>query len=73
MTDAEEVPAMHPLETVDLIVRTSREMVWEIGREPTPDEVSERLGIPPEKVHKVLKISKDPILLGNPYGPRHRL
>src|SRR5262249_60805785 len=50
------------------IVRTSRQMLHEIGREPTPEELSEKLAMPLEKVHKVLKLAKEPISLETPIG-----
>ena len=57
----------HMIETINKIVRTSRQMLHETGREPTPEEVAEKLDMPLEKVRKVLKIAKEPILLENPY------
>jgi RNA polymerase primary sigma factor len=51
------------IETINKIVQTSQQMIHEIGREPTPEELAEKLGMPPEKVRKVLKIAKEPILL----------
>ena len=50
------------------IVRTSRQMMHEIGREPTPEELAEKLSMPLEKVRKVLKIAKEPISLETPIG-----
>jgi DNA-directed RNA polymerase sigma subunit (sigma70/sigma32) len=50
------------------IVRTSRQILHEIGREPTPEELSEKLAMPLEKVHKVLKLAKEPISLETPIG-----
>jgi hypothetical protein len=61
---------MRPIEAVDLILRTCRQMLHETGREPTPEELAEKLGVPPEKVRKVLKIAEEPILLGNQKRPR---
>src|SRR5262245_22568411 len=54
---------VHMIETINKIVRTSRQMLHEIGREPTPEELSEKLAMPLEKVRKVLKIAKEPISL----------
>ena len=51
----------HIIETVNKLVRTSRQMLTEIGREPTPEELAEKLAMPLEKVHKILKITKQPI------------
>jgi RNA polymerase primary sigma factor len=51
------------IETVNKVVRTSRRMLPEIGREPTPEELADRLGMPREKVEKVLEIAKRPIRL----------
>ena len=59
---------VHMIETINKIVRTSRQMMHEIGREPTPEELAERLMIPLEKVRKVLKIAKEPISLETPIG-----
>ena len=59
---------VHMIETINKIVRTSRQMLHEIGREPTPEELSERLHMPKEKVQKVLKIAKEPISLETPIG-----
>lgn len=59
---------VHMIETINKLVRTSRQMVHEIGREPTPEELSERLMMPLEKVRKVLKIAKEPISLETPIG-----
>ena len=56
------------IETINKIVRTSRQMLHEIGREPTPEELAEKLGMPLEKVRKVLKIAKEPISLETPIG-----
>ena len=54
---------VHMIETINKIVRTSRQMLHEIGREPTPEELAEKLAMPLEKVRKVLKIAKEPISL----------
>jgi RNA polymerase primary sigma factor len=59
---------VHMIETINKIVRTSRQMLHEIGREPTPEELSEKLVMPLEKVRKVLKIAKEPISLETPIG-----
>ncbi|MDE2341300.1 MAG: RNA polymerase sigma factor RpoD [Alphaproteobacteria bacterium] len=59
---------VHMIETINKIVRTSRQMLHEIGREPTPEELAERLAMPLEKVRKVLKIAKEPISLETPIG-----
>jgi RNA polymerase primary sigma factor len=56
------------IETVNKVVRTSRQMLPEIGREPTPAELARRLAMPVEKVHKVLEIAKRPIRLEAPAG-----
>ena len=56
------------IETINKIVRTSRQMLHEIGREPTPEELAEKLAMPLEKVRKVLKIAKEPISLETPVG-----
>ena len=59
---------VHMIETINKIVRTSRQMLHEIGREPTPEELSSKLAMPLEKVRKVLKIAKEPISLETPIG-----
>ena len=56
------------IETINKLVRTSRQMLHEIGREPTPEELSEKLSMPLDKVRKVLKIAKEPISLETPIG-----
>jgi RNA polymerase primary sigma factor len=61
------VPA-HMIETINKIVRTSRQMLHEIGREPTPEELAEELRMPLEKVRKTLKIAKEPLSLETPIG-----
>jgi RNA polymerase primary sigma factor len=58
------------IETINKIVSTSRQMLHEIGREPTPEELAEKLGMPLEKVRKVLKIAKEPISLETPSRAR---
>src|SRR5262249_27960993 len=60
--------SLHTIEAHNKIVRTSRQMLHEIGREPTPEELSEKLAMPLEKVRKVLKIAKEPISLETPMG-----
>lgn len=59
---------VHMIETINKLVRTGRQMMHEIGREPTPEELSERLGMPLDKVRKVMKISKEPVSLETPVG-----
>ena len=59
---------VHMIETINKIVRTSRQMLHEIGREPTPEELSSKLNMPLEKVRKVMKIAKEPISLETPIG-----
>jgi RNA polymerase primary sigma factor len=59
---------VHMIETINKLVRTSRQILHEIGREPMPEELAERLGMPLEKVRKVLKIAKEPISLEAPIG-----
>ena len=59
---------VHMTETINRIVRTSRHLVQELGREPQPEEIAERVGMPADKVARVLKISKDPISLETPIG-----
>ncbi|WP_019222394.1 RNA polymerase sigma factor RpoD [Bartonella rattaustraliani] len=59
---------VHMIETINKIVRTSRQILHEIGREPTPEELSSKLSMPLEKVRKVLKIAKEPISLETPVG-----
>ncbi len=59
---------VHMIETINKIVRTSRQMLHEIGREPTPEELAEKLQMPLEKVRKVMKIAKEPISLETPIG-----
>ena len=61
---------VHMIETINKIVRTSRQMLNEIGREPTPEELAEKLGMPLEKVRKVLKIAKEPLSLGDAHRRR---
>ena len=59
---------VHMIETINKLVRTSRQLLHEIGREPTPEELSEKLKMPLDKVRKVLKIAKEPISLETPIG-----
>jgi RNA polymerase primary sigma factor len=59
---------VHMIETINKLVRTSRQILHEIGREPTPEELAERLSMPLEKVRKVMKIAKEPISLETPIG-----
>ena len=59
---------VHMIETINKLVRTSRQMLHEIGREPTPEELAEKLTMPLEKVRKVMKIAKEPISLETPVG-----
>jgi RNA polymerase primary sigma factor len=56
------------IEVISKIVRTSRQLLNEIGREPTPEELAEKLGMPLEKVRKVLKIAKEPLSIETPVG-----
>ncbi len=59
---------VHMIETINKLIRTSRQLVQEIGREPTSEEIAERMNLPVEKVRKVLKIAKEPISLETPIG-----
>jgi RNA polymerase primary sigma factor len=59
---------VHMIETINKLIRTSRYLVQEIGREPTPEEIAERMELPLDKVRKVLKIAKEPISLETPIG-----
>jgi RNA polymerase primary sigma factor len=59
---------VHMIETINKLVRTTRQLVQEIGREPTPEEIASRLELPVDKVRKVLKIAKEPISLETPIG-----
>jgi RNA polymerase primary sigma factor len=56
------------IETINKLVRTSRQLVQELGREPTPEEIAVKMDIPIDKVRKVLKISKEPVSLETPIG-----
>ncbi len=59
---------VHMIETINKLIRTSRQLVQEIGREPTPEEIAKRMELPLDKVRKVLKIAKEPISLETPIG-----
>ncbi len=59
---------VHMIETINKLVRTSRQLVQELGREPTPEEIAEKMELPVDKVRKVLKIAKEPISLETPIG-----
>ncbi|MEQ9115186.1 MAG: RNA polymerase sigma factor RpoD [Rickettsiales bacterium] len=59
---------VHMIETINKIIRTSRQMLYELGYEPTPNEIAERLSMPVDKVRKVMKIAKEPVSLENPVG-----
>lgn len=59
---------VHMIETINKLIRTSRYLVQEIGREPTPEEIAEKMDLPVDKVRKVLKIAKEPISLETPIG-----
>ena len=59
---------VHMIETINKLVRTSRQLVQELGREPSPEEIAEKMELPVDKVKKVLKISKEPISLETPIG-----
>jgi RNA polymerase primary sigma factor len=59
---------VHMIETINKLVRTSRQLVQELGREPTPEEIAAKMEIPIDKVRKVLKIAKEPISLETPLG-----
>ena len=56
------------IETINKLIRTSRSLVQEIGREPTPEEIAERMDLPVDKVRKVMKIAQEPISLETPIG-----
>jgi len=56
------------IETINKLIRTSRHLVQELGREPTPEEIGEKMMLPLEKVRKILKIAKEPISLETPIG-----
>lgn len=59
---------VHMIETINKIVRTSKQITHEMGREPTPEEIARKIGMPVDKVRKVLKIAKEPMSLENPVG-----
>jgi RNA polymerase primary sigma factor len=59
---------VHMMEVISKVARTSRQLLSEIGREPTPEELAEKLGMPLEKVQKVLKVAKEPLSLETPIG-----
>ncbi|MFO7563206.1 MAG: RNA polymerase sigma factor RpoD [Enhygromyxa sp.] len=59
---------VHMIETINKLIRTSRSLVQELGREPTPEEIAEKMELPLDKVRKVLKIAKEPISLETPIG-----
>ncbi|HEY5599119.1 MAG TPA: RNA polymerase sigma factor RpoD, partial [Candidatus Manganitrophaceae bacterium] len=59
---------VHMIETINKLIRTSRQLVQELGREPTPEEIAEKMDLPLEKVRKILKIAKEPISLETPIG-----
>ncbi len=59
---------VHMIETINKLVRTSRQLVQELGREPTPEEIAKRMDIPVAKVRKILKIAQEPISLETPIG-----
>ncbi len=59
---------VHMIETINKLIRTSRQLVQEVGREPTPEEIAQKMDMPIEKVRKVLKIAKEPISLETPIG-----
>jgi RNA polymerase primary sigma factor len=59
---------VHMIETINKLIRTSRQLVQELGREPTPEEIGEKMDLPLEKVRKILKIAKEPISLETPIG-----
>jgi RNA polymerase primary sigma factor len=64
---------VHMIEVVNKIIRTSRKMLTEIGREPTPEELAEKLGMPVEKVRKVLKLAREPLSIETPVGDEEDL
>ncbi|MFK7931337.1 MAG: RNA polymerase sigma factor RpoD [Myxococcota bacterium] len=59
---------VHMIETINKLIRTQRHLVQEMGREPTPDEIADKMELPVDKVHKILKIAKEPISLETPIG-----
>ena len=64
---------VHMIETINKLNRISRQMIQEMGREPTPEELGERMEMPEDKVRRVLKIAKEPISMETPIGRRRRL
>jgi len=68
MAQPETIRPAHIIETVNKVVRTSRQMLPEIGREPTPEELAEKLAMPVDKVQKILEIAKRPIRLVTAIG-----
>jgi RNA polymerase primary sigma factor len=64
---------MRMIDAVSKVVRTSRRILHKIGREPTPEELAEKLGMPLERVRKVLKIAKEPLSLETPIGRRGKI
>ena len=59
---------VHMIETINKLIRTSRHLVQKLGREPTPEEIAERMDLPLDKVRKILKIAREPISLETPIG-----
>jgi len=59
---------VHMIETINKLIKTSRYLVQELGREPTPEEIAEKMELPVDKVRKILKIAKEPISLETPIG-----
>ncbi|MEK7268554.1 MAG: sigma-70 family RNA polymerase sigma factor, partial [Nitrospirota bacterium] len=59
---------VHMIETINKLIRTSRHLVQKLGREPTPEEIAERMELPLDKVRKILKIAREPISLETPIG-----
>jgi RNA polymerase primary sigma factor len=59
---------VHMIETINKLIRTQRHLIQDMGREPTPEEIAEKMELPVEKVHKILKIAKEPISLETPIG-----
>jgi RNA polymerase primary sigma factor len=68
MAQPETIRPAHIIETVNKVVRTSRQTLPEIGREPTPEELAEKLAMPVDKVQKILEIAKRPIRLETAIG-----
>ncbi len=59
---------VHMVETINKLVRIQRQLLQDLGREPTPDEIGQQMGIPPEKVREILKVSQEPVSLETPIG-----